>query len=655
MKDVEEEGDEEERTNFYNTFVEKYMFGIIFANPSTKFGLYDSPSVIAPTSSMSSQFQLDTSSVIKTAPPGPRQQIDFMTKGDALDLNSITNSNIHDIPKMQPIDQYYQMNNIYGRNYDYIPNLSNQQHTVLQPTSGHTANSLYYNGFIPSPATSVVNTQIRSNQDWQNALTNQYVLENSNNIYQQRPTIQYHHQSQDLNQHERIIKQEMPSPVDSGIGAELNFQLPTKDDFYMSQQQLQQVIQQNPQSQELIQNMDRNERMMSHRESPINIPKLHNSLGFQYVLEAPISTSIRKEDDRMTYVNKGQFYTISLDYIPDSCKPLKSATVRSILMVVFREDKSHEDELKTWQFWHGRQHSSKQRIMEVDSKNSSGVNGQIEEISHNAVQFYWNPADGSVKISIAVQCLSTDFSNQKGVKGLPLHVQVDTYDEGDDSKLPFHRGFCQIKVFCDKGAERKLRDEDKRAQKRKITANRKMLHETRRDEKRRMQGRKKSDGEFHEPCERSEFYHMSDLEKQAALFVASDEFENNYLDTSSITFDGLSDMEPIAKKPRTADRVMVYVRKIDEADYTALHIVPPGYVGLARAVGEKYRINHDNITQLYRHCYKGVRVKMDDDMVKHYCNQDTFLIDIKQIPDNPNYYTVTLTEEQQSDHFGHHS
>jgi len=32
---------------------------------------------------------------------------------------------------------------------------------------------------------------------------------------------------------------------------------------------------------------------------PVVIPKLENLLGFQYTLEAPISTSIRKEDDRM--------------------------------------------------------------------------------------------------------------------------------------------------------------------------------------------------------------------------------------------------------------------------------------------------------------------------------------------------------------------
>uniref|UniRef100_A0A183CRM5 CP2 domain-containing protein n=1 Tax=Globodera pallida TaxID=36090 RepID=A0A183CRM5_GLOPA len=72
-------------------------------------------------------------------------------------------------------------------------------------------------------------------------------------------------------------------------------------------------------------------RESQHREQslPVVIPKLDNPLGFQYALEAPISTSIRREDDRMTYVNKGQFYTVSLDYIPDLHRPLKGLTVRS--------------------------------------------------------------------------------------------------------------------------------------------------------------------------------------------------------------------------------------------------------------------------------------------------------------------------------------
>jgi transcription factor CP2-like protein len=39
---------------------------------------------------------------------------------------------------------------------------------------------------------------------------------------------------------------------------------------------------------------------------------------------------------------------------------------------VCREGKSSEDELKAWQFWHGRQHSVKQRILDPDQKNSTG-------------------------------------------------------------------------------------------------------------------------------------------------------------------------------------------------------------------------------------------------------------------------------------------
>lgn len=47
------------------------------------------------------------------------------------------------------------------------------------------------------------------------------------------------------------------------------------------------------------------------------------------------------------------------------------------------------------------------------------------------------------------------------LKGLPLHIQIDTFENQKDI-YPIHRGYCQIKVFCDKGAERKTRDEEKR-------------------------------------------------------------------------------------------------------------------------------------------------------------------------------------------------
>jgi len=34
-------------------------------------------------------------------------------------------------------------------------------------------------------------------------------------------------------------------------------------------------------------------------------------------------------------------------------------------MVVFREDKHLDDEHKAWEFWHSRQHSYKQRVIDI--------------------------------------------------------------------------------------------------------------------------------------------------------------------------------------------------------------------------------------------------------------------------------------------------
>lgn len=34
-------------------------------------------------------------------------------------------------------------------------------------------------------------------------------------------------------------------------------------------------------------------------------------------------------------------------------------------------------------------------------------------------------------------------------QGLPLHLQIDTFEDPRDTQL-YHRGYCQIKVFCDK-------------------------------------------------------------------------------------------------------------------------------------------------------------------------------------------------------------
>ncbi|XP_050422473.1 protein grainyhead-like isoform X5 [Adelges cooleyi] len=435
----------------------------------------------------------------------------------------------------------------------------------------------------------------------------------------------------------------------------------------------------------------------------IQIPKVFSNYGFRYFLESPISTNQRREDDRVTYINKGQFYGITLEYIPDPDKPLTSQTVKSVVMLMFREEKSPDDEIKAWQFWHGRQHSVKQRILDADTKNSTGLVGCIEEVSHNAIAVYWNPLESPAKINVAVQCLSTDFSSQKGVKGLPLHLQIDTYEEPRDGPV-YHRGYSQIKVFCDKGAERKTRDEERRAAKRKMTAT----------------GRKKIDELYHPPCERSEFYSMSDLSKPPVLFSPAEDidkltsmelqgfyghdtdtsslsngepgslkhsspfllhsgvankpagtttqtlkFHNHFppdthsvcyynsekkevLDQSGLTTDGTVFSSPPNKRsklvPPINERVMLYVRQDTEDVYTPLHVIPPTTQGLLNAIEAKYKISASSISNMYRKNKKGITAKIDNDMLKYYCNEDSFLLEVRHAEENENMLDIILIE-----------
>ena len=71
-----------------------------------------------------------------------------------------------------------------------------------------------------------------------------------------------------------------------------------------------------------------------------------------------------------------------------------------LIFVFPREGKTAEEELKAWSFWHSRQHSVKQRILDADTKNSVGITGPIEEIAHNALAFCWNPYESPAKVQL---------------------------------------------------------------------------------------------------------------------------------------------------------------------------------------------------------------------------------------------------------------
>ncbi|XP_018589445.1 grainyhead-like protein 1 homolog isoform X1 [Scleropages formosus] len=371
------------------------------------------------------------------------------------------------------------------------------------------------------------------------------------------------------------------------------------------------------------------------------------SNNFEYTLEASKSLRQKSGDGTMTYLNKGQFYPITLREI-DNGKVLHHpiSKVRSVVMVVFGEEKCRDDQLKHWKYWHSRQHTAKQRCIDIaDYKESFNTISNIEEISYNAISFTWD-INEEAKIFISVNCLSTDFSSQKGVKGLPLNLQIDTYSYNNRSNKPIHRAYCQIKVFCDKGAERKIRDEERKQTRRKgkcadmastlgayVDVKVPLLH-------------KRSDI--------TTFKAMTDLDTQPVLFIPDIHFSSFQRHFPSedgedgaamkrLPFNEEEFGSPPNKLPRMDEpkKVLLYVRKETEEVFDALMLNTPTLKGLVEAICDKYELPLEKIGKVYKKCKKGILVNMDDNIIKHYSNEDTFQIHMEELG---GIYKLTLTE-----------
>lgn len=423
---------------------------------------------------------------------------------------------------------------------------------------------------------------------------------------------------------------------------------------------------------------------MYHSSPSSGVDEFRYSLpvdSFQYCLEASMSLRPRQGDGPMAYLNRGQFYTLTLskasltsslrqsrgkvrvsgltpshrpDGSPSSSEQCtmggselqRDSIVQSVIMVVFGEDKCRDEQLKNWKYWHSRQHTAKQRVLDIaDYKESFSTIGNVEEIAYNAVSFTWDVSD-EAKVFISVNCLSTDFSSQKGVKGMPLIIQIDTYSYNSCSSRPIHRAFAQIKVFCDKGAERKLRDEEK-----------KQL-------RKRMKGKNGSFGPT-SPIKRADntlLKTMIDLDSQPVLFIPDVHFGNLQragqvfaFKTEEVNRDGsvlvkrmscadeedVCPPQPKKSKVELERKVLLYVRKECDEVFDALMLHAPTLKALMEAISEKYAVPVDKMTKVYQKSKKGVLVNMDDNIIQHYSNEDTFILAMESSADS---LRVTLSE-----------
>ncbi|XP_028401956.1 grainyhead-like protein 1 homolog isoform X2 [Dendronephthya gigantea] len=368
-----------------------------------------------------------------------------------------------------------------------------------------------------------------------------------------------------------------------------------------------------------------------------------------FTLEAPPSIIQRRGEDSLTYLNKGQFYSINFEANPTQSDGAENTQVKSILHLVFRDEKDPNVEIQHWRYWHAQQANPQQRAFDIDRKSCANIEDHVDEIAYNAAAFYWD-TKVNAKIVLRMNCLSTDFSSQKGVKGIPLHLQIDTYEDvGVADAEPIHRAFCQIKIFRDKGAERKNKDESKSAEKRM----QKLMQK---------QSSSFSDSPstispsvFQAPVKITKLTPTTPLGPKPILFSPTECFPINEAALQSATFlhavkenenkrrlkasldianDELADLEFIPRNkaqrvqrpPRPA--VTIYVKKEEEKVYNALMLDSFGVIDLREAVAQKYDIPPEMIKAVYKKTKKGILVNMDDRMVEQFVDEDDFIIKI---------------------------
>ncbi|KAI9816511.1 MAG: hypothetical protein M1827_001643 [Pycnora praestabilis] len=220
---------------------------------------------------------------------------------------------------------------------------------------------------------------------------------------------------------------------------------------------------------------------MKPYEGAMAAPPIQSIEKFRYhvTLNAPTAMIKHADEIPVTYLNKGQAYSMS---IVDTAPPTPiSASVRyrTFVRISFEDEQQRAKPSACWQLWkEGRgtneahQRGGKLQAVEYVDPNQGGdddsrrTRTELDTASFDGFSVIWSPsASGSADCSVAVRFnfLSTDFSHSKGVKGIPVRLCAKTEVLSSDSLSPRSTAsntaevcFCKVKLFRDHGAERKL-------------------------------------------------------------------------------------------------------------------------------------------------------------------------------------------------------
>ncbi|MCJ1308673.1 hypothetical protein MMC25_002327 [Agyrium rufum] len=199
---------------------------------------------------------------------------------------------------------------------------------------------------------------------------------------------------------------------------------------------------------------------------------------FHSTLNAPTAMIRHPAEIPITYLNKGQAYSISVtDTVPvgPTISPMK---YRTFVRVSFEDEQQRSRPSACWQLWkEGRgqaeahqRNGRLQAVEYVDPTQSGGDDSrrsrfELESSSFDGFCVTWTPLPGATTadcaIAVRFNFLSTDFSHSKGVKGIPVRLctKTEIVAHGTPNAPPGSSAevcFCKVKLFRDHGAERKL-------------------------------------------------------------------------------------------------------------------------------------------------------------------------------------------------------
>ena len=217
-----------------------------------------------------------------------------------------------------------------------------------------------------------------------------------------------------------------------------------------------------------------------HFGMPVNmgLPASAEKFRFHATLNAPTAMIRHADEIPVTYLNKGQAYSLSIVDTTPTIPIAPGTKFRTYVRISFEDEQQRQKPGVCWSLWkEGRgtneahQRGGKLQAVEYVEAGQPAEGDdkrtriELETASFDGFSVVWTPGvNGAVECNVAVRFnfLSTDFSHSKGVKGIPVRLCAKTSALLPDGSQAGPEApaaeicYCKVKLFRDHGAERKL-------------------------------------------------------------------------------------------------------------------------------------------------------------------------------------------------------